>query len=100
MLSVDLDADGQGASEVTGNQASAREVAYQYEGYTASDATVDIVTEAPDGNGGTVYAATQIEVQWLNDDWRVVAPPGGDWGNSATQITSLNGYLTLPGQGG
>jgi hypothetical protein len=29
----------------------------------------------------------------------VVAPPGGDWANSATAISSLTGYTALPGEG-
>jgi hypothetical protein len=28
-----------------------------------------------------------------------VAPPDGDWGNSATTITSLTGYTIFPGEG-
>jgi len=30
----------------------------------------------------------------------VVAPPGGDWGNSAAELSSLAGYTAFPGQGG
>jgi hypothetical protein len=30
----------------------------------------------------------------------VVAPPGGDWGNSAAELSSLAGYTVFPGQGG
>ncbi len=46
-----------------------------------------------------MYAVTQIQVQWLAGDWRVVALPGGDWANDVTQVASLNGYLAFPGQG-
>jgi len=100
MLSSDLDAYASGASELPDIQAYARVVAYQWVGYTPSDATVDLVTAGPGEDGSTAYAATQIEAQWLNGDWRVVAPPGGDWGNSSVQVDSVNGYLTFPGQGG
>jgi hypothetical protein len=73
-----------------------REEAFRWEGYTPANATVDIVSAGPGGPDLTVRAATRIEVQWRRGDWRVVAPPGGDWGNSATQITSLSGYTRLP----
>jgi len=73
------------------------EEAFRWEGYTPASATVDIVSAGPGGQNVTVRAATRIEVQWRRGDWRVVAPPAGDWGNSATQITSLAGYTRLPG---
>ncbi len=73
------------------------EEAFRWEGYTPASATVDIVSAGPGGQNLTVRAATRIEVQWRRGDWRVVAPPGGDWGNSATQITSLDDYTHLPG---
>jgi hypothetical protein len=100
MLSSDVDACASGASELPDIQAYARVVAYQWAGYTPSDATVDLVTAGPGEDGSTAYAATQVEAQWLNGDWRVVAPPGGDWGNSSVQVDSANGYVAFPGQGG
>ncbi len=72
------------------------EEAFRWEGYTPADATIDIVSAGPSGPDLTVRAATRIQIQWRRGDWRVVAPPGGDWGNSATQITSLTGFTRLP----
>jgi hypothetical protein len=100
MLSADLDAYGSGAAEITDIRAYASIVAYQWAGYTPSDATADLVAAGPGNDGTTIYVATQIQAEWIGGDWRVVAPPGGDWANSATQIASLNGYLTFPGQEG
>jgi hypothetical protein len=97
MLSLDQDAYGNGAGQASGPYA--RITGYQWAGYTSSDATADLAEEGP-VDGATVYAAIQIQAQWLNGDWRVVAPPGGDWANSATEIGSLNGYLSFPGQEG
>jgi len=100
MLSADLDAYGAGAAQVPDVHAYASIIGYQWAGYTPSDATVDLVEAGPGGDGSTVYAVSQIQAEWISGDWRVLAPPGGDWGNSATQIASLNGYLTFPGQEG
>jgi len=97
MLSLDQDAYGNGTGQAGGPYA--RITGYQWAGYTPSDATADLAEEGP-VDGVTVYAAIQIQAQWLNGDWRVVAPPGGDWANSATEIGSLNGYLSFPGQEG
>jgi hypothetical protein len=100
MLSADLDTYGQGEAQTASADADASEVGYLYVGYTPTDATVDIVTEGAADDGSTVYAVTQIEVEWLGGDWHVIAPPGGDWGNDVVQVPSLNGYLLFPKQEG
>jgi hypothetical protein len=46
-----------------------------------------------------VLVATRIEILWRGGDWRVVAPPGGDWANSATTVSSLTGYTTFAYEG-
>ena len=75
------------------------EEAFRWETYTPGDAAVDIVSAGPGDQGFTVRAATLIELIWRDGDWQVVAPAGGDWGNSATQASGLAGYTLFPGQG-
>src|SRR5216683_2013230 len=91
------------AADVPAGQPAGRgyavEAAYQFTTWTPSAATVDFVTEGPGTSGTTVLAVTRIQVVWRHGDWRVVAPPGGDWANSATSISSLTGYTTFPGEG-
>ena len=77
----------------------AAEAGYRFLAYTPAGATVDIATEGPGTGGTTVMVATQVQVVWLHGDWRVVAPPGGNWANSATAISSLSGYTTFPNEG-
>jgi len=73
--------------------------AYRLAAYAPAGATVDVVTAGPGSDGTAALAATRIEVIWRRGDWRVVAPPGGDWANSATAISSLTGYRIFPGEG-
>jgi len=91
------------AAHVTGGQplgnAYVTEEAFRWIAYTPADATVDLVSAGPGSQGETVRAVTRVEVVWDGGDWRVIAPPGGDWGNSAGQLSSLDGYTTFPGQG-
>jgi hypothetical protein len=78
------------------------EEAFRWITYTALDATVDIVSAGPGSQGLTVRAATRIQVVWDGGDWKVVAPPGGDWGNAATALTAgalPAAYTAFPGQG-
>jgi hypothetical protein len=89
---------------VTGGQplgdVDVTEEAFRWVAYTPAAAVIDLVSAGPGGQGTTVRASTQIEVIWYGGDWKVTAPPGGDWGNAATELSSLRGYIVFPGQGG
>jgi hypothetical protein len=91
------------AVHITGGQplgnAYVTEEAFRWVGWSPAGATVDLVSAGPGSQGGTIRASTRVEVVWQGGDWRVVAPPRGDWGNDATQLTSLAGYTVFPGQG-
>ena len=76
------------------------EQAFRWITYTPAAAILDLAVAGPGSNGATVRASVQMEVVWDGGDWKVVAPPGGDWGNSAAELSSLAGYTTFPGQGG
>ena len=76
------------------------EEAFRWITYTPEAAIIDLVSASPGSQGTTVRATVQMEVIWAGEDWKVVAPPGGDWGNSAAELSSLSGYTIFPGQGG
>ena len=52
-------------------------------------AAVDILTVP-------TFVSTRINLQWHKGDWRVIAPPGGDWGNSAIAVNSTTGFTLFP----
>ena len=89
---------------VTGGQplgnVDVTEEAFRWVAYTPEAAILDVVSAGPGSQGSTVRASTQMEVVWAGGDWKVVAPPGGDWGNSAADLSSLSGYTIFPGPGG
>ena len=91
------------AAHVTGGaplgNAYVSEEAFRWVAYASSDATVDLVSAGPGNQGITVQATTRVQVIWSGGDWLVVAPPGGDWGNAAAELSSLSGYTVFPGQG-
>jgi len=88
---------------VTGGQplgdVDVTEEAFRWVAYTPAAAIIELVSAGPGSQGTTVRATTRIEVVWDNTDWKVIAPPGGNWGNSATELSSLGGYTVFPGQG-
>lgn len=87
------------AARRTSGQAAGRgyavEAAYRFPSWTRTRAVVDIVTEGP-GSSGTVRAVTRIRLAWQRGDWRVIAPPGGDWASSASPVSSMAGFTPLP----
>jgi hypothetical protein len=74
----------------------AAEAGYRFVAWSPASATVDIVTAGPTADGSTALASTRVQVLWQRGDWRVVAPPGGNWANAATAISSVTGYTTFP----
>jgi hypothetical protein len=92
------------SGQVTGGQplgtVDVTEQAFRWVAYTPAAAILDLVSAGPGSNGATVRASVQMEAVWDGGDWKVVAPPGGDWGNSAAALSSLAGYTVFPGQGG
>ena len=76
------------------------EEAFRWVVYTPDAAVIDLVSAGPGSQGTTVRATTQLEVVWDGGDWKVIAPPGGDWGNAAAVLSSLAGYTIFPEPGG
>jgi hypothetical protein len=91
------------SGNVTGGQplgtVDVTEEAFRWIAYTPAAAILDLVSAGPASGGGTVRASIQVEVVWAGGDWKLVAPPGGDWGNSAATLSSLAGYTAFPGRG-
>ena len=72
---------------------------FDWQYYSSSAAALDIA-ESASANGSTITVAAQVQLQWVDGDWEVVAPDGGDWSNVSTELDSLTGYTLFLGQGG
>jgi hypothetical protein len=79
-------------------QAHTRLVAFRFEGYTPNVATVHFAGAGPGEGGVQVMIDFRAEARWSGTDWQVVAPPGGDWNNAATQVdaATLATYTQFP----
>jgi hypothetical protein len=51
----------------------------------AGTALAEVLMAAPDLSGGQVVAFA-VGLQWTDGDWRVLAPPNGEWGTLARQL--------------
>jgi hypothetical protein len=65
--------------------------------YTDNQATLSVLTTAPDASGITRYAATTITLTWTDGDWRLVAPPQGRWDSQVRILdpSAVSGYPPL-----
>lgn len=71
-------------------------VAVRVDAYTAEAASMRVLIEAPTGTG-TARAAALTQVAWSDNDWRLVAPPRGDWSTVRTPVPAdAAGYTPLP----
>jgi hypothetical protein len=73
---------------------------FRWQGYSPDAASLDLVSAGPGDSDMTVRAVTRIQLHWQNNDWRVIAPPGGTWGGAAASIPSADGYVRFPNGGG
>ncbi len=80
------------------DQPNVVEQAYRFLRYSPRAATIEVVTSAPSASGSPALAMTTLRVLWLHRDWRLVAPPAGDWAKAATAISSLAGYTIFPAE--
>jgi hypothetical protein len=70
---------GNGGAQITGY------VVHAYEA-RAGAATIDVVVTSPDLSSTGRYVSFRVLLSWQHEDWRVVAPPNGDWGSIATTL--------------
>jgi hypothetical protein len=63
---------------------SAHLVAYKVESQSPDAATVAVIS----ADGPELYSA-RFELHWVDDDWHLVAPPGGDYTSLFTRLPAL-----------
>ena len=63
-------------------------VGYQVTAYDDQQGTasVDVVVDSPALAAKGQVVSFPVQLQWTYDDWRVIAPPQGDWGQVATTL--------------
>jgi hypothetical protein len=54
--------------------------------YTDEYADLSVLTAVVNAAGTTRYAGTSLTVDWVEQDWRLVAPAGGRWDNQVYPV--------------
>jgi hypothetical protein len=65
-------------------------VGYQIQLYSEATALLTVLTEAARAGQAPLYAASVIQLSWVNGDWTLVAPTGGVWDQSISQIAAAD----------
>jgi hypothetical protein len=70
---------------------------YRLDAYTERTAALRYLFELPTGDGGTALISTVVSVTWVDGDWRLVAPPRGDWAAVRMRVpaTAVSDYQPL-----
>ena len=66
--------------------------------HTATAASLRLLIEAPGADGGPQLASVLVQLSWIDGDWRLVAPPRGDWARVRTLLpaSAAGDYRPLP----
>jgi hypothetical protein len=65
---------------------------FRIEQYSDVDVWLRLLSEGPDGSGGSVLAAMLLQMRWTGTDWALVAPVGGTFDSSASLVTTTGSY--------
>jgi hypothetical protein len=60
----------------------------RFDAYTAERADLSVLSAIVDRTGRTRYAGTSVTVDWVVQDWRLVAPTAGRWDGQVYPVDS------------
>jgi hypothetical protein len=87
------------ATDEEDRPATARVVGYVPTYVSAGAASVDLVISSDELALRRQYLDVRVSLQWSDGDWRLVAPPQGDWATVTTGIDALPAHLRRYGGG-
>ena len=81
----------QTATATRGPQGSAQLVGYRVATFDLETgaAVIDLVLDSSQLTESERYLQVTVSLEWLNDDWWLVAPPKGDWALVSTPLGAL-----------
>ncbi|XVU24289.1 hypothetical protein ACQPZJ_44850 [Actinoplanes sp. CA-054009] len=63
---------------------------YRIDLYNDTTVLMRVMTEADRPGAAPLYAAAVVQLAWTGDDWALVAPTGGVWDQSITEVAAAN----------
>lgn len=65
-------------------------VGYTIQLYSDTTALLTVLTDAPRTGQPPLYIASVVQLAWVDGDWTLVAPAGGIWDQSITQVAATD----------
>ncbi|GAA2705265.1 hypothetical protein ACFY2R_26490 [Micromonospora olivasterospora] len=90
LLSTLKESDAAGESAAQPGELS-QIAGFSYQSYTPDTAVIGLALRAPAGNSR--YHIVTLSLLWRDDDWRLVAPPGGAWTSLSRPAPDLTGVV-------
>ncbi|MEX5638049.1 hypothetical protein AB1460_37335 [Parafrankia sp. FMc2] len=93
--------DGRPDVPATGEQTDGTGVGshgFTLHAYTDDEATISYLLVATRGSQHK-YAVYRLTVRWVDGDWKLLAPPNGDFGSVISTPTSLDGFQPFERRG-
>jgi hypothetical protein len=74
---------------------------FALDSHSDTAASLRLLIEAPGPDGLPQLASALVQLSWIDGDWRLVAPPTGDWSRVRTLLPApaANGYTPLTPEG-
>lgn len=66
---------------------------WRVDSYSPDQVTMHYLISQVSENGDLVSAAVQVYLRWIDEDWRVIAPAGGDWASAGGPARDTSTYL-------
>lgn len=73
---------------------------YRIDFFDGTSATVRLLLRLPGPHGDPAYVASTLQLSFLDGDWRLMAPPRGDWATVRVEVpaSAAADYTSLPGR--
>jgi hypothetical protein len=72
---------------------------YRIDSASPAAVALRLLVEGPAAGGGSQFAVTAVEMHWSDGDWRLVAPPAGDWGRVVSPTRTTDGFTLFDQEG-
>jgi hypothetical protein len=74
---------------------------FALDSHSDAAASLRLLIEAPGPDGAPQLASALVQLSWVDGDWRLVAPPFGDWSRVRTLLpaSAADGYTPLTPEG-
>ena len=69
---------------------------YRVDALDRAMASVRLLMSSTDDYGNPALTTCVVQLRWVEGDWKMLAPPGGDWAPMVALVYSQSGFTPFP----